>query len=227
MNIRVVLTCFLMCAFSMPVLAQEYNSDFETLLEINRIQPLQYNEYEKASEMLERNLQDRKKKIIGEVEDIIIGKDGNIQFLNVALTRLRLGSLSLNYEQMKISAASDAYALQIDSDQIKNLYPSLLANVETASGGEDEIFSIRKIMGAPVKRLDGRTIGRVEEVLFDYEAKNVEALYIVINSGTLRGEHIAIPFGQSMSLKDGGAHKVIVVENTMADAMMYYVKDNK
>lgn len=227
MSARFLVICFFMCLISLPVAAQNYVQDIERVSELNRISPLQNPKYDKAEDVLSRRILDRKNKVVGHVEDVIIGENGALRFLNADLDSLRLGSISFNYGQMGIKSVSNAYALSIDEEQVENLFPTLLAEMETAAGSEDDVFSVRKIMGASVKAKDGRSIGKVSEVLFGGDATRVEALNINVRSGALRDENVAVPFGRAMEIKDVARTKVIIVSNSMADAVLAYAKENK
>ena len=226
MNIRLALVYFLLCVAAMPVSAQSYSQTVESIARLNDYKPLQNPALERGSELLGHKVIDGKNRVIGEVRDIIVQPNGGIQFLNVEFNRLQLGTLSLNYRQMGIKPASNGFAMALDDSQVESLYPTLLAEMETAAGEED-LQSVKNMIGAKVKAENGRMIGTVDDVLFNSGATRVEAVYVGLKSGLLRGEHVAIPFGRSMVFKGREGFETIVVNNDVADAALEYAKENR
>lgn len=225
MTERIVRFLVLTFMLSVPALAQDYNHTLETLNNFNRIKPLQNPEYEHADDLLERRVLDRKNKVVGEVRDILLNTNGSISSIAVEFNRLRLNTeVYLNTRTMDVSPVSNGYALSIEDDQIRDIYPELLAGIETASGQSD-VFSVKNITGAKIRAADGRYLGLVDQVLFGGHGERAEALYVKMKYGTLRGKSIAIPFG-SAQFSTHGSQTKITVNDTMADAMISFAKNN-
>ena len=214
-------------ALSFEVRAQggDYNRFLETLSDLNRIKPLQNHKYDPAADILERRILDRKHKVIGEVHDVILTRDGSIASLRVEFDRLHLGGeVFLNYPAMRLKPVSNGYALGFDGDQIENMYPELLANVETASGAGDENFSVQALSGAPVLSRDGRRLGKVETVLFGSRGQRAEALYIAVERGVPRTFSVAVPFRAVTYMFEGHRMKVML-DDVQAAALLGFVKE--
>ena len=203
--------------------AEDYGRSFELISELNRVNPEQNPRYEDSEDVLGRRVIDRKRKVIGDVKDIILNENGTIEQLNVQFNRLRLNtSIFLSYQSMGIEPSTNGYAMNFDSGQIEQLYPTLLAGTETAAG-DDEIFSVRSVIGGAVKSQKGKVIGRVEDVLFGAEGARAEALLVKLTQGTLRGEKVAVPF-TNPRFEQVGAKKNVILSNDMAQAVVDFAK---
>lgn len=206
---------------------QAYSRNLELLSQLNRIDAEQNPEFEDSKDVLGRRVLDSKNKVVGNVKDIIVSKSGSIQSLNVDFNRLRLNSdIFLNYRSLGVKPLSDAYALSFNSDQIEELYPTLLADINTASGANDETFNVRSVIRSNIKTIDGRTIGVVDDVLFDSEGARAMALMVKLNIGTLRGTKIALPFNSIAFNNAGAGRKHVILNPEMAQALVDYAKIN-
>ena len=205
--------------------AQNLSRDLQNLTAVNRINPLQNPEYALSEDVLERRILDRKSKVIGEVNDITVKKNGAIQDLVVDFDRLRLGSdVFLNYRQNSVGTTDDAFTLAMDADEFEEFFPTMLANMATASGEEVEIFSTRRLSGIDVRRVSGRKIGEVQDILFNASGTRVQALFVEISSGTIRGESIAIPF-RSAEFKEQSGRLYAEISDGLADAALTIADD--
>ncbi|MCC7305844.1 MAG: PRC-barrel domain-containing protein [Alphaproteobacteria bacterium] len=210
---------------TVPAAAQDYNRNFDLLAAFNRLAPLQNPEYTEGSKLLDGKVIDSKNKVVGGVQDITIDRDGGINTLKVDFDRLRLGPpVFVNYRNLNVKPAGRGYALGMDNKQISSAYPSLLADIETASGTDDENFSLKKVLGSKVQSSDGRTLGTVEDVLFVAEGDRVSALYVDLTYGAMRGENIAVPL-TSVKLENKVTGLVAEVPSEMADSIIGYIKE--
>jgi len=201
------------------------NRALEQLSELNRINPLQNPEFDRSDKILKRKIIDRKNKVVGRVDDIIVNQNGTIASLKTDFDRLRLGSdINLNYRNLRIKTASNAYTLGMDSDEIVELFPQLLANIETASGSNDNAYSVEKLVGSSLRAKDGRRIGKVDSILFGANGGIVRAIYAELTYGTLRGETIAIPF-RSANFKMERGRLIGTLDNQFADAVIEVADD--
>ena len=213
-----------LAAISMPAQAQS-NRALGQLSALNRIDPMQNPEFETADDIVGRKIIDRKNKVIGNVDDVIINQNGTISSIQTELDRLRLGDdINLNYRTLRIRSISNAYALNMDSDEIAELYPQLLANMETASGDNADTFSTRKLIGATLRSKDGRKLGKVDSILFSSNGGLASAVYADMSYGTLRGEKLAVPFRAITFASERGRLNGFV-ENDVADAMIALADD--
>lgn len=207
---------------SFPAYAQGVGANIQTLNDYNKLQPLQNPQYERAQKILDRRILDSKNHVVGEVNDVIVGPNGSIQSLNVEFDRMRLPApVYLNYRDMDIRPAGKSYILKFDEEQIVRLYPEILAQVETAAGGEGDL-SVSKLKGAGILAHDGRKIGQVSDILFSADGDRVEAVYVGLSAGVLGGKSVAIPLRAAQFGTDNLQKISGIVSNEMADAMIEY-----
>ena len=112
----------------------------------------------------------------------------------------------------------------MDSDEISDFYPQLLADIETASGDGVDSFSMKKLMGAPLRAKDGRRLGKVENVLLGSNGAVVRAVYAKLSIGTQRGDTIAIPF-RNVNFASKGGRLTGTINNDVADAVLKIADD--
>ena len=205
--------------------AQGLDPYYETLSEYNRIKPFQNPNWERSKNTLKSKVLDRKKKVVGDLNNIVLTPQGAISSLDVDLNRLRLGEVSLNYSNLNISAAERSYTLGFEDDRIAEIYPELLANIETASGEGSDRIAVKSLVNSDVVADDGRRIGKVEEVLFSDRGDRAEALMIRVNYKTVRGESVALPFS-SVDYKAEGSKYEVQLADTQADTIIEFA-DNQ
>lgn len=209
---RFFLSIVMVLFISLPAFAQSYMEMYEQVSTMNRVQPLQNPTYKRTYEILNRKVQDRKTRVVGGVKDVLISKFGPVEALNIDLDRLRLGTIVINTQETGIEATRDSYVFaNYDEEGIKDLYPALLGNIQTAAGSDQDVVSLQKLLGAAVKTSSGDTIGRIEDVLFNSSGNVVEALYIGMKYGTARGD-IAVPFGAADYSKLSSNNEVILFD---------------
>lgn len=231
--IRLIIILLFLGTGSGPILAQDaasYSQALQSLNEINRIPPLQNPNLKDEGEILSRHVLDRTNRIIGEVEDVILTKSGAVETLSVDFDRLRLrgGSIGLNYADMAIRPASNGYIIGFEAVQIEDMYPQILAGIETASGEDAErrSVSVKAIIGAPVRNEKGRKIGAVKHVLFGENGNQAQALFIAMFLGGVGAKDIAVPFNAG-KLDLRGTSPEILVSDEQADAMNDFVRQKR
>lgn len=220
---RFVLICLCLILAAAPAAAQSYSEALESIAALNRVKPLQNPQMQTSKEILSRRVLDRTNKVIGRVEGALVGQTGGLDFLNVTFDRLQMTTpVYLDFRKLEIGAVTSGYVLGFKSDQIANLYPQMLADIESAAGDES-VFDVKMLQNAIVRDESGRQMGQVGSVLFNKEGKRVEALYIDLKLGLLRGKSVAIPF--TMAQYDPDRFKIdVTVSKNVADAMTDYVR---
>lgn len=204
---------------------QSLNRFTDSLMEMNRIHPLQRPDYDRLEEILKRRILDNKNKVVGEITGMRLTENGNIAYLSVDFNRLRLGpAVSLNYHDMRIQPVSRGYALRINDNQIEGLYPELLASVETAAGQDSDTLNLKSLIETSVVSEDGRTLGTIRDVLFSGGGDRAEALYLGMTYKTLRGQGIAVPF-RTGKFEQRNNRRVLTVSNDQADTMIDFTKN--
>ena len=224
MRLALILTVFLSTmSFAAPTFAQSasYMRAFEHLEKINSYRPEQSGRHERSRDVLSKRLLDDTNRVVGEIDDVILHRSGAINMLNIDFDRLRLdtGNLFIDYNDLGIRPATNGYKMEYTDDQIKELVPELLANMETASGASENNYSTKKLIGRQIYAKDGRKIGKIEDVLFDANGSHADMLFIAMTQRPVRGEKMAIPFSNA-SYKG----KKITVKNDFADAMIGYAR---
>jgi sporulation protein YlmC with PRC-barrel domain len=215
-----LMTALLALLFAMPAHGVNYSPAFQRLTEFNRAKPLQNPHYEHLGDVLDRRVLDNKNKVVGEVRDILVTQNGSIDSIRVDFDRLRLGSpVFLNYNSMRIQPSADAYSVGFRDSEIAEIYPSLLADMATAAGSDEDVFDVRALKGAQVHDNTGRILGKVDEILFNEKGSRVEALYVSMSYGKLNGESLAIPFNMGR-LENTVNGKRVVLDKEQADAMI-------
>jgi len=226
MKILPLITLAALAIITLPSVSYaQVNRAMEQLSALNRIQPLQNPEFEAADDILGRKIIDRKNKVVGNARDVIINQNGTIASIQTDFDRLRLGSeVNLNFRTLRIGTVSNAYSLNMDSDEIAAFYPQLLSDIETASGDNTDTFSTRELLGTTLRAKDGRKLGKVESILFGANGGIASAVYAEMTYGTLRGEALAVPF-RSVTFKTERGRLVGNVSNDLADAMIKIADD--
>lgn len=219
--LSVVLSVFAMSLFNTAVAqSTDYMASLEKLNRINSYRPEQSPRHERSREIFSDRVLDRTNKVVGEVRDLILTRNGSIAHLDVEFDRLRLTTdrLVVNYPQLGIRPVSNGYKMSYTDDQIIELVPELLANIETAAGEDSDSYSLKKIIGSRVRAKDGRKLGKVEDVLFDSLGGRAEFLLVEMTQRSVRGELVAIPFSEARY------GKKIQVKDSFADAMIAYAR---
>lgn len=199
---------------------------YDTLTQMNRINPAQNPQWESGANTMKSTVQDNKNKVVGSLEDIIVSDTGAIEMLNVDLNRLQLGKMSLNYREMRIKAASRSYSLSLSDREIRDAVPELLAATQTAAGADSALISVKKLAGTTVKATDGRAFGKVDKVMFDKTGNRVIALVLRVNHKTTRNKDVAIPFN-SVDFQPVGSTYEILVGNDQADTILQFAAAKK
>lgn len=224
---RFIFALFLMaiCVVSTNAQAQDYML-IEVLTQKNRLDPMQYPYYEPIERVIDRTVLDNSNKTVGEVRDVIINTNGSISSLGVEFDRLQMpGTVPISYSEMIDRPADDAYYMRVNDDFLSERYPEILANIATAAGASDQI-SVKSLIGAPVESLDGRRLGKVENVLFSDNGGRVDSLYIKLSLGMFRGDTIAIPVNVvDFVNKDSRMKKTVMLTKLEADAVLTVAED--
>ena len=219
---RIVLLSIILL-FTYPVEVQAGNADVmqgvKRLEQINKRKPEQSSNYERSKDVLSGRMLDKTNRVVGKLNDIVLDRSGSIEMLDINFDRLRIDAkrLNLNYGQFGIRPASNGYKMSYTDDQIIELVPELLANIETASGRNTNTYSVKKLIGRTVYSRDGRKIAKISDILFDSAGNRAEFALVKMEYKGVRGKKFAIPF--SVPSYRG---KKISVKNDFADAMIEY-----
>jgi sporulation protein YlmC with PRC-barrel domain len=196
----------------------------EQISDVNRVSPLQNPKYDRSEQVLGRRILDRKHKVVGSVQDVILTKSGNIAFLDVKFDRMQLAKpVFVNYTGFNIETVSNGYAMTFDASEIENAYPQMLADIDTAAGETADNYSLRKLQGTEIRDTVGKKIGNISDILFANDGQRAEAVYVSMTQGTLRGKAVAIPFNQVDFSETATTHQAVIDEQA-ADTLANIAK---
>jgi sporulation protein YlmC with PRC-barrel domain len=194
----------------------------QTLTEMNRMKPFQNPIWQRSADVMKSRILDRKNKTMGDLKDIILTGDGKMSSLKVELSRMQFETdIFLNAQELKFISNDRAFVMQYDEAEIKDLYPQLLADIETAGGATSDSISLDSLQNADVRAEDGRNLGKVEEVLFARNGGDAAAIMIRVRYKTISGQSVAVPFSSLKYQPDGTTFKV-VVPNDQADDILKF-----
>ena len=208
-------------ALSPSAFAQGLDPYYDTLAQYNSIAPKQNPQWEGADSTLKSKIQDNKNKVIGDLNNIIVNENGSIQSLEVNLNRIQLGAANLNYRELQIQSSARSYALNMDDARIKEVFPEILASIDTAAGDSSSSISVENLIGANIRADDGRRIGKVSDVMFSDRGDGVTALVVDVTYKTIRGETIALPFSSVEYLPKGNGFEVLLADQ-QADTLLEF-----
>ncbi len=190
--------------------------------EMNQMKPLQNPLWQRSVDMMKFRILDRKNKVAGTLKDIIISDRGALSSLKVDLDRMQLNEeIFLGSEDLKFMSGDRAFVLQYDEAEMKDLYPIILNNLDTAAGSMSDSISLDSLLRADVRAQDGRNLGKVEEVLFSRNGGDASALLIRVRYRTIAGENVAIPFS-SVSYEPDGKTFHVIIPNNQADDIIEF-----
>jgi sporulation protein YlmC with PRC-barrel domain len=194
-------------------------SIMDSLTALNRIKPLQNPKLMKSEAVLDRTVIDSQNKIVGRVDDFMIGADGAIAGAQISFDRLRLREpVFLSAQATSFTPSSNGFKIGLAGEQIQSMYPQLLNAIETAAG-EDAMpqISLRSSIGADVYAEDQGRIGRIADVFLDDTGAKIQGFYIELEKGALRGSGVAVPLGMLSFMDNGGA---LAAQISQADASL-------
>ena len=194
--------------------------------EMNRIKPLQNPRYKLAYDILDRHITDSQNKIIGELEDVLINSKGEVISLMVEFDRLRLNQdVFLNYGALGVINADDSYKLPLRDEDVVNLYPELLSQIETASGTQGDVVNVMSLIGRPVINEKNKRIGKVTDILFDTKTGNhIKGVHVNVSYKTIRNEGVALPYA-ALQLEETYDGINVRVEQAFSDIIIQHVKN--
>lgn len=220
----VLVCCFSYASAGFALDATQTISFKDTLNDLNRIKPLQNPRHALAEDILSRNLIDSRNKVIGEVDDVLFDTEGKVDSLLVSFDRLRLTQpVFLKYGTVDIKHASNGYKIEFPSDQIVEIYPELLSEIETAAG-DDSTISLKSLVGRPVITSKGIQIGTMQDILFDQSGHYIRSAYLQVNYKTIRDRGVSIPMNVLEFKHENGVIN-ISIDQDYADLIVQYAED--
>ncbi len=170
---------------------------------------------------------DRNNKVIGDLEDIAVAKQGAIRALQVDLNGLQLGpDVFYGFDALGIQPVQNGFVMNVESEKMDEATPQLLAGIETASGPESDMMSIQNLKNSDVVFAGGERLGKVEEIMFDdHGAGRAEALVIRVNYKSVGGYSIAIPFNAPEYNSTSGNRYEVELSQAQADAILEFAQN--
>ncbi len=177
-----------------------------------------------ANDLLRDRVLDKKNRVIGEVNDVILDKNGAIVMLDVDFNRLhnQTNSVLIDYNDMGVVPSTNGYKLNYSDGEIERLMPSMLDNLDTAGGKyyNSNKLSISRLKGQKIYNSQGDIIGEVTDVVFDTLGSYAKKLYIALSDKTVSGKKVAVPFRsinsdvQKLMVSDGAAQAMLKYAQT-------------
>ncbi len=224
MKILAIFALFVLIAVPTTMQAQDYRF-YETLAELNRIDPMQNPRVRQGVKITGSDIKDRKNKVVGYVSDLVLNKEGNIQMLNIGFDKLNLPSaVYMAYDTKDIRSYSNGYGLNINSERIEDIYPELLAGIVTGSGTEGDSFSMNTIKGAFIETVEGHKLGKVTDILFNKEGTKARSLFITLTHRSVNGQTLAIPYETVKIMPTSNAKPDVIISRNQLDTIIEYMK---
>ena len=219
----IILALALCCSIGAHAQSMGQIKSYERLSAINKARPEQNRKHQSVRKVLDAKVLDKTNRVVGQVQDVVLDRSGGINMINVDFDRLRLGIgvLPINYGDLGVRPSNGSYKMSYSDDQLKEMLPSFLNDMSSASGEQVNNFTVSKIMGRDVYAQDGKKIGRVVDVLFDRNGSRAEFLFVNMSERSVRGEKVAIPFASPLY-----QNQKIIVKNDMAAGMVQYAAEH-
>lgn len=194
---------------------------WEELDKIDAARPLRSAKYKDAKDMLSARILDETNRVIGEVDDIILDRNGAITQLTVDFDRLRLGigPLNINYNDMRTRKATNGFKLGYSNNEIRARVPQILADMETASGENEDTYSLKKLIGQPIYNTKSAKLGEIEEILFDQVSGRAKFMALKLSEKSVRGKTALIPFSEAR-YQDAK----LTVSNNFSNILLAYIQ---
>ncbi len=198
---------------------------YEVLSDMNSMPALQRPFFKQGGDILADNILDSKSRVIGEIDEVVVNNDGSVYSVAAELDRLALRqSVFMRFSQLQMKGISNGYRLGFDREQIEDIYPTLLADIETAAGEDASQFSLSSFQGARLKNESNRVIGDITEVLFDEFGENAQAFYVSAKYRGISGQTFAVPFDQGR-FESRGSKTDVILDNKSSDILIQFLRD--
>ncbi|MCD8496634.1 MAG: PRC-barrel domain-containing protein [Alphaproteobacteria bacterium] len=205
--------------------AAETDPEFAFKLgEYNRVNPKQSELFTRASRVMSGDLYDANNKAVGDIDDVLIAREGNIYGVQTSLDRIIPGgpSLTLSFSVMDMNAVTGGYRMNQTAKDLEAAYPNLFASIETASGPDSGVLSVRSLINADVKAENGVKIGKVEDVIFESDSSRVHSLMVRVNYKTIRGKSVAVPIDAPKYTEGSYGRPDVILTNVEADTLLEF-----
>lgn len=220
---RLLLALILICVPLVKAFAEDFTvtRTWEELDEIDAARPLRSAKYKDAKAMLSARILDKTNHVIGEVDDIVLDRNGAIAQITVDFDRLRLGigPLNINYNDMRTRKATNGFKLGYSDDEIRARVPQILAGIETASGEDQGTYSLKKLIGQPIYDAQGAKLGEIEDILFDQISGRAKFMALKFSEKSVRGKTAIIPFREAR-YQDAK----LTISNNFSDILLAYIQ---
>lgn len=198
---------------------------YDALSDMNSMPALQRPSFKQGGDILADNILDSKSRVIGEIDDVIVSSDGSVYSVAAEFDRLALRqSVFMRFDSLQMKGISNGYRIGFDREQIEDIYPTLLADIETAAGSDASQFSLSSFEGGRLKSESGRSIGDISEVLFDEFGERAQAVFVTSKFRGLKGETVAVPFDQGR-FESRGSKTDVILDNKSSDILIQFLRD--
>ncbi len=222
-----IAAAFVIFVFDSSVEARNTIHGVERLFELNERDILQNRDYQTSKDVIGKRVIDRKNKVIGKVDGVVINRGGNISSFIIDFDRLNLGQpVPLSFSNAEIDPKNRGYILDLTAASIEELYPTLLSQVETASGDGNNQINLKNLIGAQVRSSSKDRLGVVEDVIFSGNGSRVEAIYMKLTYRTLRNEMLAVPI-RNLEFRENRGQNFVVINDAFVEKIIDFARENR
>jgi sporulation protein YlmC with PRC-barrel domain len=166
-----------------------------------------------AGDIIGRRVVDNTNRVIGEVDDILIGTNGN--FENFIIDLDGFGTIPLPARRLQRQSKS-SFAVSVHRDDIGRL----AADIETASGsGLAAPMRVSRLAGATVRGVSGQRYGTVSALVLGGRSR-IQAIHVKSARGKVG--IVALPVNAGMRLEPSG---VLRLNSAYESALGRYLRE--
>lgn len=215
-----------------PATAQDNLAQFENRLNgLNQTQITLSPRYKTDFEVFAMRVLDSNRQLVGRVEDIKLDDSGAMVGLVSEINNVGRKNRTVENEVFEVvtyQGITNSFEIPLGFDATEDTSPEVLAAIAPAAGGQGSILSLRAMIDADVRNDGGRWLGKVKNIVFDNEARRIEAIVIDDVPGARRYQEIALPFDpeQVKVVSDYGRIE-FRVEAAAAKLVTDFAKENR
>lgn len=229
-TIRILCASLFLIALSAPSWAQGDLTQFENDLHTyNQTQMTLSPRYKSEQKMFAMRVVDKSHQIVGKVDDIKIDEGGTLAKLVSQINRIGRYDNTVENDAYQVSFLDNISAFQVPVkvDGSQDVSPEALAAVSPAAGGGN-LYSLKGMIGADVRRDSGPWVGQVKHVIFNEDGDKIIALMIENVPGASHYKEYAMPFDpQLVSMRGDYGDVEFRVNNDAAKAVEDYAEAHR
>lgn len=147
----------------------------------------------RAGALLGLEVQDRDEDEVGEVADLVVGRDGRIRSVIIepdGIITIGEDAVSVPWGQLRVPAHLEHVSVRVTEDRLEEQEPYGEAPGDDPAG---RAWRVSDLVGDQVRLRDGVGHGEVEDVLFDKDGR-VTAVVVAASRDMAAGGRYPVPF---------------------------------